>query len=208
MQVNNFKKRLGLGLGLGAALVLTGCAVRPLPPYNPPPIVMPTDASAQPQAQIPTQTSPVPPSTLPNTSGAGQTPPPAPSASGTVSDERHLVALASDLNGAEVMPATDSAGTGELVAVYNRNTRQLRWKSNLKNLRGEITGASFHGPADIDQNAPAIIEWNSAAGRSVYEGRATLTAEQASDMLAGLWYVSVRTRAYPQGELRGQISIR
>ncbi|HOM21379.1 MAG TPA: CHRD domain-containing protein, partial [Ottowia sp.] len=40
-----------------------------------------------------------------------------------------------------------------------------------------------------------------------YEGRATLGAAQASDLLAGRWYVSVYTAAYPLGELRGQVRV-
>lgn len=211
MQSIFFKTHMNLGLGLSAALVLTGCAVRPLPPYNPAPIVSPANVGLPQQGAIPTQTSPVVPSTLPSTSGVTQpVQPPASSASEAPArgDERHLVALAADLSGAEVMPANATGGSGELAAVYNRSTRQLRWKSTLRNLQGEIIGASFNGPADIDQNAPAIIEWNGAAGRAAYEGRATLTPAQASDMLAGTWYVNVRTRAFPEGEVRGQISIR
>jgi hypothetical protein len=40
-----------------------------------------------------------------------------------------------------------------------------------------------------------------------YEGRATLTPQQANDLLAGLWYVSVATAAYPSGEVRGQLHV-
>ena len=171
-------------------LLLSACAVRSLPPYNPPPL---PDPNAQ-------QTRPTAPS-----SPAVSAPVPTPSAP---TDERNLVALAADLSGGEVVPAADTSGRGEFAAVYDRSTRLLRWKSSVSGLRGEITGVSFNGPADLDQNAPAVIEWASAAGKARYEGRATLTATQSSSLLAGLWYVNVRTRAFPQGELRGQITIR
>lgn len=178
-----------------AALFLAACAVRPLPPYNPPPL---------PDTKGPTQTHPVPGSTLPPSGSAVPTPvPPSPQ-----SDERNLVALAADLNGAEVVPPSQTGGRGDFVAVYDRATHLLRWKSNVESLHGEILGASFNGPADLDQNAPPVIEWRAAAGRARYEGRATLTPDQASNLLAGMWYVNVRTRAFPQGELRGQITIR
>ena len=37
-----------------------------------------------------------------------------------------------------------------------------------------------------------------------FEGTATLTDAQASDLMAGLYYVNIHTDAYPNGELRGQ----
>ena len=120
-------------------LLLSACAVRSLPPYNPPPL---PDPNAQ-------QTRPTAPS-----SPAVSAPVPTPSAP---TDERNLVALAADLSGGEVVPAADTSGRGEFAAVYDRSTRLLRWKSSVSGLRGEITGVSFNGPADLDQNAPAVI---------------------------------------------------
>lgn len=190
-----------LAAATAAALLLSACAVRPLPPYNPPPL--PSPQSPVPQPPPPAQTYPVPGSTLPVPQPPVQEP-----QQPAQADQRNLVALAADLSGAEVVPQADSGGRGEFAAVYDRATRLLRWKSSVGNLRGEVTGISFNGPADLDQNAPAVIEWQSAAGRASYEGRATLTPAQASNLLAGMWYVNVRTRAFPQGELRGQITIR
>ena len=37
------------------------------------------------------------------------------------------------------------------------------------------------------------------------EGRAMLTPKQRADLLAGQWYVNLRTARYPEGELRGQL---
>ena len=91
-------------------------------------------------------------------------------------------------------------------AVYDPATRLLRWKTRWSGLSGAITGAQFHGPADAGQNAPAVLAWPAPFGAS-YEGRATLGAAQASDLLAGRWYVSVYTAAYPLGELRGQVRV-
>jgi hypothetical protein len=38
------------------------------------------------------------------------------------------------------------------------------------------------------------------------EGQATLTPEQAQQLMAGEWYINVHTRANPNGEIRGQIT--
>ncbi len=193
----NIKRHSLIGLSV-VALLLSGCVVRPLPPYNPPPV---------PDPNGPVQSRPVPGSSLPNRPSSA-VPSPVGGDSESRPSEKNLVALAADLTGAEVMPPASTAGNGEFAAVYDRSSRLLRWKSRVAGLRGEVTGISFNGPADLDQNAPPVIEWQGAANRASYEGRATLTAAQASNMLAGTWYVNVRTRAFPQGELRGQITIR
>jgi hypothetical protein len=192
---SHINRGAGFAAAAAAALLLSACAVRPLPPYNPPPL---------PDSRGPAQPYPVPGTTLPPSGPAV----PAPVQPPAQADDRNLVALAADLSGAEVVPPAQTAGRGEFAAVYDRATRLLRWKSNVEGLYGEVLGASFNGPADLDQNAPVVIEWQSAAGRARYEGRATLTPSQASNLLAGMWYVNVRTRAFPQGELRGQITIR
>jgi hypothetical protein len=37
------------------------------------------------------------------------------------------------------------------------------------------------------------------------EGTATLTAEQAEQLIGGFWYVNIHTEANPGGEIRGQV---
>ena len=40
---------------------------------------------------------------------------------------------------------------------------------------------------------------------SPFKGSAKLTDAQASDLMAGRWYVNIHTAANPGGELRGQL---
>jgi CHRD domain len=35
----------------------------------------------------------------------------------------------------------------------------------------------------------------------------TLTPEQVSDLFGGLWYISMETADFPEGEIRGQIQL-
>ena len=195
--------------GLAAACLLSACASVDLGRrYDPPPIRAPQPL---PPAQLPSvpsngvQTQPVTPAQpvpqpLPPT-GQSAPPPVAPADPGA-----HLVTLTTRLDGASVMPPTRSAGSAQLDAVYDPATRLLRWKTRWSGLSGAITGVQFHGPADAGQNAPAVLAWPAPFGAS-YEGRATLGAAQANDLLAGRWYVSVYTAAYPLGELRGQVRV-
>ena len=196
---------------LAAALLASACASVDLGPrYDPPPVRVPQPLPppqaplppiAQPQAVPPSMPVPQP---LPP---VGQTVPVPPSPPVTpVDPSSHLVALTTRLDGSSVMPPSRSAATAQLDALYDSNTRVLRWKTSWSGLSGPITGVQFHGPAEYGQNAPAVMTWPGPFGPT-YEGRATLNANQAIDLMDGRWYVSVYTTAYPSGELRGQLRV-
>lgn len=196
---------------LAAALLASACASVDLGPrYDPPPVRVPQPLPppqaplppiAQPQAVPPSMPVPQP---LPP---VGQTVPVPPSPPVTpVDPSAHLVALTTRLDGSSVMPPSRSAATAQLDALYDSNTRVLRWKTSWSGLSGPITGVQFHGPAEYGQNAPAVMTWPGPFGPT-YEGRATLNANQAIDLMDGRWYVSVYTTAYPSGELRGQLRV-
>ena len=193
------------------ALLASGCATVDLGPrYDPPPVRLPQALPPAPPPTAPVaQTQAVPPSLpvpqpLPP---VGQTVPVPPSPQVTpVDPSAHLVALTTRLDGSSVMPPSRSAATAQLDALYDSNTRVLRWKTSWSGLSGPITGVQFHGPAEYGQNAPAVMTWPGPFGPT-YEGRATLNANQAIDLMDGRWYVSVYTTAYPSGELRGQLRV-
>lgn len=125
----------------------------------------------------------------------------------TLNPDAHLAAFSTQLTGMNQVPPTPSLAGGKLYAVLDRNTRLLRWKLDYSGLSGVATAGHFHGPAAIGANAPALLSLGTQL-RSPQEGRATLTPAQAADLLAGRWYVSLRTAAYPAGEIRGQLILR
>ena len=74
-------------------------------------------------------------------------------------------------------------------------------------LSGPATMAHFHGPAPAGQNAGVLI-WISPKGSPVtspVSGKATLTEDQAKDLMAGTLYINVHTAKNPGGEIRGQV---
>jgi CHRD domain len=71
-------------------------------------------------------------------------------------------------------------------------------------LTGPATAAHFHGPAEPGKNAGVAVPITPATGPM--HGSVTLTDAQASDLLAGHWYVNVHTDANKGGELRGQLT--
>ena len=124
-----------------------------------------------------------------------------------VPPDAHMAAFSTQMTGTNQVPAVKTAGTGRLVAVYDRKTGLFRWKLSFSGLKGTPTGGHFHGPADVGANAPASLPIVGPI-KSPMEGRATLTEVQAAELLAGRWYASIETTAYPRGEIRGQIILR
>ncbi len=184
---------------LAAACLASACASVDLGPrYDPPPVRLPEPLPPVP-APLPSgaQAQPVPP--------VQPVPQPLPPVD-PASPSAHLVTLTTRMDGASVLPPARSPAAGQLDALYDASSRLLRWKASWSGLSGAITSIQFHGPADMGQNGPPAMVWPGPFGAR-YEGRATLTPQQATDLLDGLWYVNVYTGNYPQGEMRGQLRV-
>ena len=119
-------------------------------------------------------------------------------------ESAHLATFTTRLAGTNVVPATSSTAMGTADAVLDKQTRLLRWKMSFSQLSGPVTMAHFHGPAAIGVNAGVALDFAGPVN-SPYEGRATLSAQQAADLLAGKWYINLHTARFPAGEIRGQM---
>ena len=113
------------------------------------------------------------------------------------------VNLKADLKASTEVPANDSKGTGTVTATYDDASKKLTWKGTYKDLTGPATAAHFH-TGEPGKNGGVAVPI--APATSPLEGSATLTAEQAADMLAGKWYVNVHTATNKGGEIRGQLT--
>lgn len=125
-------------------------------------------------------------------------------ASPPAKESAHLATFTTRLAGTNVVPPTASTALGTADAVLDRQTRLLRWKMSFSQLSGPVTMAHFHGPAAIGANAGVALGFAGPVN-SPYEGRATLSAQQAADLLAGKWYINLHTARFPAGEIRGQM---
>ena len=103
----------------------------------------------------------------------------------------------------EVPPVPTNA-SGSADVTYDTVTRVVTWTVTHSGLSGAPTAAHFHGPSSALENAPVIVVF-SAPLTSPFKGSATLTPDQATQFLAGSWYINIHTQAYPGGELRGQV---
>ena len=115
-----------------------------------------------------------------------------------------LATFTTRLAGSNEVPPVLSSALGQVDALLNTQTGLLRWKMSFSRLSGPVTGAHFHGPAPVGENAGVALAFAMPVG-SPYEGRATLTEQQMADLLAGRWYVNLHTAKFPSGEIRGQM---
>jgi hypothetical protein len=100
--------------------------------------------------------------------------------------------------------AGESAGRGSLTASYSPSRRILTWRLSYSGLSGPITWAEFRGP-DIEGTDSAIVPINAQLEGNPHPGAATLTDQQAADLEAGRWYVTIKTEQYPAGEVKGAL---
>jgi hypothetical protein len=110
------------------------------------------------------------------------------------------VAFRAELNGANMVPPTESAAVGYVLATYDTESRKLAWTGSHSGLSSKITHIDFHGPASPAEAAGAVHRIDSLSG-----GSATLSDAEASDLIGGYWNITIDTRSHPEGEIRGQV---
>jgi hypothetical protein len=123
---------------------------------------------------------------------------------GGAAAQAETLVLVAALNPAAEVPPKSSKATGTVQATFDTKSKQLHYLVNYKDLTGPATAAHFHGPAAVGVNAGVAVGLKGSL-ESPISGDATLTSDQASDLLAGKWYFNVHTAANPGGEIRGQM---
>jgi CHRD domain len=113
------------------------------------------------------------------------------------------VKLHAEMKGSNEVPPNTSPGSGTADATFDTDTKLLTWTVTYSNLTGPVMGAHFHGPVEAGKNAGIVLPFKTV--ESPIQGSATLTDNQAADLLAGKWYANIHTGANPGGELRGQM---
>ncbi|MEL7472196.1 MAG: CHRD domain-containing protein [Planctomycetota bacterium] len=130
------------------------------------------------------------------------------------SAQADLVNFVFPINVEQEVPVPDVAGfnpSGSGDVTLDTDTNELTWTIAYEGLTGGIVapGAHFHGPADFGATAGVEIFISTGdpaePASGILMGSATLDAQQASDLLAGLWYVNIHTSRNASGEIRGQV---
>ena len=115
-------------------------------------------------------------------------------------------------NGAQETPSrVTTTATGTLTGTYNKDNNTMQYNISWTGLTGgNITGMHFHGPADPGVGAGIIVPisgFTATATSGTISGTATLTDNQETDFMNGLWYYNIHTATYPSGEIRGQVFV-
>ncbi len=128
-------------------------------------------------------------------------------AAGCSSMSSDTVTLGATLTAGAEVPPNASTGSGTAQVWPNKNTNLLKWKVEYTGLTGPATASHFHGPAEVGKNTAPVVPFKPPV-TSPIEGETTITSAQATDLLAGKWYVNVHTAKNPGGEIRGQVTVK
>lgn len=125
-------------------------------------------------------------------------------AGGGTAARAEMVKLHANMNATSEVPPIGSKGTGQGQFTYNTATKKLDYTINYKDMSGPVMAGHIHGPAAAGANAGVLVPFKDV-GKSPIKGEATLTEQQANDLLSGKTYVNLHTAANKGGEIRGQI---
>jgi hypothetical protein len=120
-----------------------------------------------------------------------------------------IVKLKAELAGANEVPPSGSPGTGHADITYDKTTHTLSWTITYSGLESRVIMVHFHGPAaPTDHTAPIQI-WiaSGAQVQSPLHSWTIIAPYQEADLLGGRWFIRIHTTAFPQGALRGQVTV-
>ncbi|MEW6251275.1 MAG: PQQ-dependent sugar dehydrogenase [Planctomycetota bacterium] len=121
---------------------------------------------------------------------------------GVINIDENALDLTMTLDGDQENPRVTTAANGAGTGRFYPSNNRLEWNISFSNLGSAQTAAHFHGAALPCANAGVQV---GLPNGSPIVGSATLTPTQATDLLAGKWYVNVHTMNFPGGEIRGQV---
>jgi hypothetical protein len=118
--------------------------------------------------------------------------------------------LDANLDGLQEVPPNASPAFGQGDFTLNDVTDVVSVTSGSYNdLLGNSTVVTLNDAA-VGVNGPVIATLtldNPGTLTGTFSGSGTITATQASDMLAGNTYVNIRSNVFPSGEIRGQLTV-
>ncbi len=124
---------------------------------------------------------------------------------GMSSETYYLKAL---LQGSQQVPPNASTAKGTVIVKYNSVTNILDLTGDYQNITDTITGSHIHSAALPGANADILFFLNNTGGTSgVLSGSDTLTDAQEDTLLSGMMYVNVHNNSFPDGEIRGQLTV-
>lgn len=107
------------------------------------------------------------------------------------------------MNGASEVPSNSSTASGTATMTFNTQTKVLSGTITYTGLT--VTAAHIHKAA-VGVSGNVIFPFTGSLTSPITFTSAALTAEQESDLNAGLYYVNLHSTAFADGEIRGQLT--
>jgi len=121
-------------------------------------------------------------------------------------DDEEMMAdtvVTATLSGTAEVPANASASTGKVGGTFNEETKMLMLNITYTG----FTPVAWHiHKAAAGVNGGVIFNLGTTFS-TPFMFMQTLDAAQESDLKAGLYYVNLHSATYPNGEIRGQLSV-
>ncbi len=142
-------------------------------------------------------------------------------------DENVYTKTGIPMTASQVVPANTSSATGTMDIIYVRGEHTLTYTLNWTGLSGPpfnvstsaypntVPAIGVYGPADPGYLSPAPVLQAVTSGfptgtTATYKGSLYVDNVniKESDILNNKLYITIRTAAYPAGQLRGQVDFR
>ena len=114
------------------------------------------------------------------------------------------VALTTTLSGANEVPAVTSTATGSVTGTFNKTTKML----SVTITYAEMTPTFWHIHKGAEGATGGIVFNFGKDFKSPFTYTKTLTMDQETDLLAGLYYVNLHSAKAPGGEIRGNLTVK
>jgi hypothetical protein len=121
-----------------------------------------------------------------------------------VAGAAHSQNYTASLDGSQEVPPNPSPATGSATLTLDA-AKILSYNITFSGLLGTETAAHIHCCAPPGISAGVLFPL--PPGNPKIGSVGPLTAQQESDLNAGLMYVNIHTNLYPGGEIRGQIYV-
>lgn len=115
--------------------------------------------------------------------------------------------FAADLSADNQLTVTDSSAAGKVKIVFDIAKKTIAWDISYKGLTSPPTAIRLHGPAQAGTNAAPLIDLGNGGLSSPIKGSSPVTAAHVQYLLLGWTYVSLATKRYPNGEIRGKVDV-
>lgn len=114
-----------------------------------------------------------------------------------------------DITGGQEVPVVSTRGAGNLDVRYDKANKQLTLTFAWGNLTDSVTAMHIHGPALPGVAGPVLVPFTNFPrgkyGSHTQTFRVDEVTLKEAELFGDQYYVNIHTKAFPGGEIRGQI---